>query len=142
MAFNNRFTSKLDGIQKAKRFHVCVDCRWSQPSLFKACPKCGSKNREYFPSKTEFHQAMHLLFIQSQGLISELEFHPKFPLVIKGVRLCNYIADARFLRDGKRICQDSKPTNFMDKTSELKMKLYEILYDDKIEIPQRKSGGI
>lgn len=46
--------------------------------------------------------------MERAGLIHNLELQPKYPIVIKGKHCFNYIADFRYVQDGKTIVEDSK----------------------------------
>lgn len=141
MAFNkrNHFTSKQDAMNRSKRCHVCLDCRYSQPQNYKECPECGSKNRQYFMSQAELKRGMLLLTMQNVGTISRLRFQPRYKLQVNGQMICTYVADAEYYKDGKQITEDTKPKNFIDATAKLKIKLFEAIYGITVTIPQRKS---
>ena len=143
MAFSKRhqFKTKIDGFKVAKRCYACLDCRHSQPTTYKECPECGSKNRQYFMSAAEFKRGMLLLTMQAAGTISKLRFQPRYKLEVKGQKICTYVADAEYIRDGKQITEDTKPKNFIDATAKLKIKLFEAIYGITVTIPQRKSGN-
>ena len=135
MAFGRgKFTSKTDGMNRRKAAHLCLACRHSQPETFKACPKCGKKERVYFPSKAEFHRAAELLFLQDRGVISRLHFHPKFQLIVNDVYICTYVADAAYERDGELVTEDTKPRSFVDKSAAFKIKLFEAGWGRKLTI--------
>jgi len=137
----NKFTSKLDGMRAAKRYHVCLDCRHHQPTIYKNCPSCGSTNRQYFMSKVEFERGMTLLVLLAAGTIERLRFQHKFDLEVNGRKICAYVADASYYEGGQFVVEDSKPIRFMDKTAEIKIKLFEAVYGVTVKIPQRKSGN-
>ena len=135
------FKSKMDGIRAAKKYHVCLSCRDYQTEKYVHCPECGSKNRQYFMSETEFKRGMLLLTMQLANAISNLRFQPRYELKVNGRLICTYIADAEYRKDGVVIIEDTKPSNFMDKSAELKIKLFEAVYNTVVTIPQRKSGN-
>lgn len=140
MKFKN-FSSKLDGMRAAKRFHVCLDCRHHQPTIYKNCPVCGSTNRQYFMSKVEFERGMQLLVLLAAGTITRLRFQPKYDLNVNGRKICTYIADAEYYESDKLVCEDTKPKNFMDASALIKIKLFEAIHGITVRIPQRKSGN-
>lgn len=133
--------SKLEGIQRSNRHHVCLDCRCHQTGIYKVCPECGSKNRQYFMSDAEFHRGMTLITLQTAGSISNLRFQPRYELNVNGRLIATYVADAEYRKDGVVIFEDTKPSKFMDKGAELKIKLFEAIYNVVVTIPQRKSGN-
>jgi len=133
--------SKLEGIQMSNRHHVCLDCRYHQTEIYKVCPECDSKNRQYFMSDAEFYRGMTLITLQTAGSISNLRFQPRYELNVNGRLIATYVADAEYRKDGVVIFEDTKPSKFMDKSAELKIKLFEAIYNVVVTIPQRKSGN-
>lgn len=139
----NKFTSKIDAFQRSKGTHLCIDCRYSQSQTFGDCPQCQSKNRKFFPSKTELKRAASLLLLQDAGEINSLRFHPRYDLIVNGRKIGTYVADAEYRRsDGKIIHEDTKSPEFVDKLSQLKIKLFEAIYGVEVTIPQRKTGRL
>lgn len=139
---NARFTQKSDGFKAAKRVHVCRDCLHNQPETYKECPKCHSRNRVYFPSRTEHIRAAALIQLEKAGDIERLRFHVRFDLVVNGVKLCQYVCDADYYAGGVYVVEDTKSESFMDELSKLKIRLFQALYGITVTIPQRKSGGV
>lgn len=130
----------MDGIRLAKRFHVCLDCRYNQSEKYKNCPECGSINRQYFMSETEFKRGMTLMTMQAAGTIQRLKFQHRFDIEVEGQHICQYISDASYYQDGKFVVEDSKSEKFMDDVSKIKLKLFEAVFRIVVKIPQRKSG--
>lgn len=128
-------------MSRAKRYHVCLDCRASQAEIWKECPGCGSKNRQYFMSHAEFVRGMLLLTLQSVGTIERLRFQPRYELKVNGRKIATYTADAEYYKDGELVVEDTKPADFMDASAVLKIKLFEAIYNLTVRIPQRKSGN-
>lgn len=137
----HHFKSKNDGLNRAKRYHACLDCRYNQPTIYKECPECGSKNRQYFMSLAELKRGMMLLTLQQAGKISNLRFQPRYELKVNGRKVGTYIADAEYRMDGQIVYEDTKPPEFIDKYALLKIKLFEAIYGVEVRIPQRKSGN-
>lgn len=133
--------SKMDGIRSANRHHVCLDCRHHQTEIFKNCPSCGSKNRQYFMSEAEFKRGMQLLVLLAAGTIERLRFQPRYDIAVNGRHICTYIADAEYFERGQMVVEDTKPEKFMDTSAVLKIKLFEAVYNLTVKIPQRKSGN-
>lgn len=66
-----------------------------------------------FASKREANRYFELKVLQRAGEISELQVHPRFPLIVRDVKICTYVADFAYRRaDGAMVVEDvkSKPT--------------------------------
>lgn len=135
------FKSKLDGMSRAKRRHVCLDCCHHQPEAYKDCPQCGSRNRQYFMSEAEHQRGMLLLTLQRAGTISRLRFQPRYDLIVNGLKIGVYTADVEYYEGDILVCEDTKPKNFIDAFAAHKMKHFEAQYGLTIRIPQRASGN-
>lgn len=135
------FKSKKDAQKRSKRFHACLDCRYSQNEIWKVCPHCGGKNRQYFMSHTELKRGMMLMTLQEAGTIQHLKFQPRYDLTVNGRKVGCYTADAQYYENGELVVEDTKPPNFIDQYALLKIKLFEALYGLEVRIPQRKSGN-
>lgn len=61
-----------------------------------------------FGSKAERDRYAELLVEQRAGLISNLEPHPVYRLVVNGTDIGRYTADSRYFRDGKRVVEEVK----------------------------------
>ncbi len=63
-----------------------------------------------FDSKKEAERYQHLELLQRASVISNLQVHPIFKLIVKGVHICDYEADFEYIRmeDSKRIVEDVK----------------------------------
>lgn len=127
----NRFTSKADAMSRAKKVHVCTACLFTSSQTFKECPQCSvSGMRVYFPSRVEHLRAVDLIKLQIVGTISNLRFHPRYDLVVEGTKICTYEADAEYIENKKLVVEDVKAggTDFIDKTSAFKIKLFDALF--------------
>lgn len=133
--------SKSEGLKRAKRYHACLDCRHSQNQIYKLCPNCGSKNRQYFMSHIELQRGMLLLTLQAAGTITNLRFQPRFDLIVNSRKISMYTADADYYKNGIYTVEDTKPIDFIDAGALLKIKLFEALFNITITIPQRASGN-
>ena len=74
---------------------------------------CGGQEFHYFPSKKEARRYAQLRLLERQGIISELELQPKYPITALDTRACafkafEYRADFRYMRDGVRVVEDVK----------------------------------
>lgn len=141
MRYNNRFTSKSDAMNRAKRRHVCLDCCHHQAAVYKQCPECGSKNRQYFMSEAEHKRGMLLLTLQRAGTISKVRFQPRFDLKVNDIKIGTYTADVEYYLNDVWTVEDTKPPNFIDKFALHKIKHFEAQYGITVRIPQRKSGN-
>jgi len=80
-----------------------------------------------FASKREAKRYSELLLLLRAGNIVELELQPKFPCVVNGEKVCDYIADFAYLGpDGVRVVEDAKGVK--TPVYRLKKKLVESLY--------------
>lgn len=125
-----QFTSKRDAMSRAKKIHCCVSCLYSSPTTFKECPECKITGmRVYFPSRAEHVRAVQLIQRQVRGEISQIKFHPRYDLVVEGVKICAYEADVSYVEDGKQVIEDTKSggSDFIDAVAELKIKLFNAL---------------
>lgn len=147
---NGKFTpirSQAESRARANKYHTCLACRKSEPEKWATCPSCGSKDRQYFMSRTELQQGMQRLIQQDLGKIKKLRFQPRFDLMVNGQKVGVYVADCDYYEpdaDGKDvyIVEDSKPAEQMESTAKLKIKLMQAIYGIVVRIPQRKSGNI
>lgn len=126
-----QFTSKSEGMSRAKRVHVCTACLHNQTATFTTCPACQVNGmRVYFPSSAEHLRAVELITLFKYGKIGTLKFHPRFDLIVNGRKICAYEADASYidLRTMKTVIEDTKPFgDFMDAIAELKISLFNAL---------------
>lgn len=62
------------------------------------------------------------------GAISDLVCHPRFPLIVRGVKVCTYVADFKY-RDahGVLVVEDVKSVPTMTPTYRLKRKLLQAI---------------
>lgn len=82
-----------------------------------------------FASQAERDRYAELLVEQRAGLISNLEPHPAFLLVVNGVEIGRYTADNRYSRDGKIVVEEIKSTATKRRADYvLRRKLTEALY--------------
>lgn len=61
-----------------------------------------------FASKKEAGRIGELKLLERAGHIRNLELQPKFPLVVNGVKVCTYIADAAYFEKNARVVEDVK----------------------------------
>ena len=70
------------------------------------------------PSKKEATRCKELRLLASCGAIVDLEFQPRFALIVNGIKICTYVADFRYLEEGSSVVEDTKGF----KTPEYKLK--------------------
>ena len=63
-----------------------------------------------FHSKREANRYLELKLLVKAKEISNLELQPKFPCVVNGILVCNYLADFRYtdLKNGLLVIEDTK----------------------------------
>lgn len=82
-----------------------------------------------FDSEHEMNQYLKLKMLYRAGTITDLELQPRFPLVVNGVKVCEYVADFRCTDVSGRISiYDAK--GHRDALYKLKYKLFHALYPD------------
>lgn len=81
-----------------------------------------------FDSKREGARYLELKLLEKAGKISDLKLHPKFPIILNEVKICNYIADFQYTERGLNIVEDIKgwPTPVF----RLKAKLFTVSYPE------------
>jgi len=91
-----------------------------------------------FDSKREAREYGNLVYRQRAGEISHLEVHPKFLIVVNGVRIGSYTADFKFMdkAEGRfRVIDIKSPSTAKNTTFRIKKRLVEALYPGtKIEV--------
>lgn len=88
------------------------------------CPIDG-----YFASTKEYKDWQTLKMLERTGNISNLKRQVKFPLNgAAGEKVCDYIADATFVEDGKQVAWDTK--GMITDVYRLKKKLFCQQYPD------------
>lgn len=80
-----------------------------------------------FDSKAEAAHAIQLAALEATGQISDLEYQPRFPVFINGIRIFTYVADFAYTEDGERVVVDVKGLRTPLYT--LKKKAVEAYYD-------------
>ena len=61
-----------------------------------------------FDSAAEGRRYATLAALERAGKIAELELHPRFDCFVAGVKICSYLADFRYRRDGVAVVEDVK----------------------------------
>lgn len=84
-----------------------------------------------FDSKREAARYQELKLLRDAGEISSLVLQPKFPIQINDVKICTYIADFEYEKDGKTVVEDSK--GVLTPIYRIKKKLVKALYGVEIQ---------
>jgi hypothetical protein len=61
-----------------------------------------------FDSAAEGRRYATLAMLERAGKIAGLELQPRFDCVVAGVKICSYVADFRYRRDGAAVVEDVK----------------------------------
>ena len=87
---------------------------WRGLSADRKAHKYGAKPQRidglYFASQAEARRYAHLVLSERAGIISDLDRQVRFPLVINGVKIGTYVADATYtnVATGYRVVEDVK----------------------------------
>lgn len=81
---------------------------------------------QIFASKRERSRWMDLRLEEKAGAIKDLKRQVVYPLEVNGVKVCDYIADAVYERDGALVVEDSK--GYRTDVYKLKAKLMRAVY--------------
>lgn len=136
--------------------YLCQKCPWAGASApGGACPQCGRKaepltekgerrkskyaakpctiDGHRFPSKREARRYTELRTLERAGKITGLELQPKFPCVVNGVKVCDWIGDFAYFEAGSdtETIEDAK--GFRTKVYRIKKKLVEAIYGIRIK---------
>jgi hypothetical protein len=94
--------------------------------------RCVDGVTRTFDSKAEAARFDQLAFGEINGVISELELQPRFPLVVNGEKVATYIADFRYMDNGRLVVEDVKSPASKTPAYNLKKKLMRALYGIEI----------
>jgi hypothetical protein len=77
-----------------------------------------------FASKREANRYYELKVLQKAGEITDLKCQPRFPLVVRGTKICTYVADFSYRnKSGELVVEDVKSKPTMTPAFRLKAKL-------------------
>lgn len=95
-----------------------------------------SASGKKFDSKTELRRWEELLWLQKAGKIQDLQRQVKFDLIVNESKICSYIADFTYKKDGDLVVEDSKNPYLCkkDRSFIIKRKLMKALYGIEIKI--------
>ena len=83
-----------------------------------------------FDSKREAMRYLVLADMERRGEIRKLELQPRFPVEIEGSKVCTYVADFQYLKDGELVVEDVK--GMRTQVYKLKKKMIEAVYPFEI----------
>lgn len=88
-----------------------------------------------FASKREANRYFELKVLQRAGEISDLTCHPRFPLVVRGTKVCTYIADFSYRdKTGALVVEDVKSKPTMTAAFRLKAKLLQAIEGITVQV--------
>jgi hypothetical protein len=85
-----------------------------------------------FASRREGARYIALQALEREGVIRDLECQPRYSIAFDGVKICTYVADFRYVQDGKTIVEDVKGV----RTSVYKLKSKLMLALHKVAITE------
>lgn len=86
-----RITSRIDGLRRRRRVHDV---------------EAGVT----YDSRIEAKRAGELRLLALAGEIERLRPHPRFDLIVNGIKVCAYVGDFDYrTRDGRYVVEDVKP---------------------------------
>ena len=96
-------------------------------------PKYGARRCQLdgytFDSQAEARRYGELVYAVRAGVITDLQVHPRYPLVLHGVHLCDYLPDFVYtLPSGTTVVEDVKSAPTRTALYRLKRKLFETLH--------------
>lgn len=81
-----------------------------------------------FDSKREAARYQELCLMQKAGLISALDVHPQYPLVVGGMKIGKYTGDFSYQENGKLVLEDVKSAPTKTEAYGLRKRLVRALY--------------
>ena len=95
--------------------------------------KITEVNGLVFASRKEAKTYLDLVSRSNAGLITDLELQPRYPMVVNETKVCTYVADFRYIEDGRVVVADVKsPATRKNPVYRLKKKLMRALYNIEI----------
>lgn len=91
------------------------------------CLACGRMDFTTIDSQTEANRLGELRLLQHAGIIDNLRFQVRFPLMAAradgtAVKVGEYIADFTYDRDGSQVIEDAKPDKVMTDLAQWKLR--------------------
>lgn len=88
-----------------------------------------------FDSKSEAARYTELKFYLRAGLISDLQIHPTYPLIVNGAKIGSFKPDFRYLNEnGTLTIEDIKSKATMTQVSSLRIRVFEAIYGLRVTI--------
>ncbi len=81
-----------------------------------------------FDSRKEAARWSQLRIMERAGLIADLKPHPRFPLVVEGQPIGEYVGDFSYVEKGVLVVEDTKSPATVTPLYKLKKKLVRILH--------------
>lgn len=81
-----------------------------------------------YASQKEATRCEELRLLERAGHIRNLTLQPKFPLIVEGVKVATYIADAAYFENNARVVIDVKSKPTKTPVYRLKIKLLKALF--------------
>lgn len=140
-----QFATRQEAHQRSKRTYLCQSCLGWNDATKKPprCRWCGYASFYRCDSTKEAQHFIKLVERQQYHEISDLEHHPRFPILLCDNRgknwkqLAYYEADVKYIRDGNLIVEDVKATTnakYHDPVFKLKKRLVEHFYGVEIAV--------
>lgn len=81
-----------------------------------------------FDSAREAARYMELQIMRKAGLITDLRIHPRYELIVCGMKVCEYEADSDYREAGKLVVEDVKSAPTKTPVYRLKRKLMKAVH--------------
>ena len=85
-----------------------------------------------FASHGEARRYCELQLLERAGHITGLRPHPRYDLIINGVKVGVYTADSEYVRNGETIIEDYKSPATLTEAARLRIKIFEALSGQKV----------
>ena len=139
------FKTRTGAMNMRSHRWVCLKCRaqHEKKPLRENCPGCNTVGMlQYFSSKAEALRYAELMLLHDHGQITNLTLQPVYPIIINGVKICEYRGDFLYRnKEGEEVLEDVKGTNNtkgLDPVFKLKKKMVMAQYGKEISIHVRK----
>lgn len=92
---------------------------------------------ERFDSKGEAARWQELRLLEKAGEITDLTRQVKYDLIVEGVKVCRFVPDFEYRKDGKLITEDFKSKATMTPAFRIKAKLFKALHNREVLISKK-----
>lgn len=92
---------------------------------------------ERFDSKGEAARWQELKLLEKAGEISDLTRQVKYDLCVEGVKVCRFVPDFEYRKDGELITEDFKSKATMTPAFRIKAKLFKALHNREVLITKK-----